>query len=166
FLADAQGLQVPFFVTSGALVLTAASAMAFLPETMRTQSDKLQPIGKSNDEESKPKIERTKLATTLGQWRTMLAKPDIQGISGVAFISGLLQGSYAVTTMVYISETLNFSPGEAGMMFTAAVLSMAAVTKPATDFSDWYVKDKGSNCRSALIAPGLGIAALATALRG
>lgn len=68
--------------------------------------------------------------------------------------------------MVYLSEILDFSPDEEGMIFTAAVLAMAAVTKPATEYSDWYVKEKTSNCRSTLIVPGLGIAALAMVVRG
>ena len=149
-------------------MLTAASAMAFLPETMRKRSDAANHdrSGKDGKGKSAPATKRTELAKTLNQWRTMLAKPDIQGISGVAFINGLLQGSYAVTTMIYISEVLDFPPSEAGMMFTAAVFAMAVMTKPATDFSDWYVKENKTNCRSTLIVPGLGMAALATGMRG
>mmetsp|Transcript_14609 Transcript_14609/g.31784 ORF Transcript_14609/g.31784 Transcript_14609/m.31784 type:complete len:603 (-) Transcript_14609:418-2226(-) len=174
FIADAYGLSIPFYITSGALMLTAASAMAFLPETMRKQEtiikrhvESEQVVeGKSVTTMSAAPIPKTTqmATTTLDHWRTMLTKPDIQGISSVSLVTGLVQGSYAVTTIIYASETLQMSPSEVGMMFTCAVLVMAAITKPATDFSDWW--HNNSNCRSLLIAPGLGLAALATGMRG
>mmetsp|Transcript_22189 Transcript_22189/g.53760 ORF Transcript_22189/g.53760 Transcript_22189/m.53760 type:complete len:283 (-) Transcript_22189:276-1124(-) len=160
FIADSYGLQYPFYITSGALMLTAASAMAFLPETKRKLGTSKSQTG--SDEVKEGKSEG--LMSAARQWREMLKNPDIQGISSVSYVTGLLQGAYAVTTVIYASETLMMSTGEVGMMFTAAVIGMAAVTKPATDFSDWF-HNKG-HCRSTLIIPGLGLAALATGMRG
>mmetsp|Transcript_8370 Transcript_8370/g.14666 ORF Transcript_8370/g.14666 Transcript_8370/m.14666 type:complete len:633 (+) Transcript_8370:28-1926(+) len=174
FVADAYGLQVPFFITSGALILTAVSAMVFLPETMRNKqhhNSNNATINNTNqqqatdDDGSKQKSAPEGETSTWDHWRTMLRKPDIQGISSASFVTGMTQGSYAVTTIMYMSETLQMSTTGVGVVFTAAVLSMAAVTKPATEFSDRYVRIK-ANCRSTLIVPGLGIAALATGMRG
>lgn len=97
-------------------MLTAASAMAFLPETLRKQETKIQ--SEKMDEgklaaklSAAPPTSKTTrmLTTTLYHWQTMLTKPGIQGISSVSFVTGVVQGSYAVTTIIYASKTLQMS---------------------------------------------------------
>ena len=86
-------------------------------------------------------------------WREMIKLPAIQGINGVTFNMGVLQGASPVTGILYATEVLDMSTGELGAMFTVCVLGMAVVVQPATTFSD-KVKN-----RSTMLLPGLVISA-------
>lgn len=175
FVAEAYGLQAPFLVTAGGFFAAAAAAMAFLPETMRkkkkqnaSQSKTMQEGAcddsvKEDGSQSTTSATMTTFTTTLGQWKTLLIKPEIQAINSASFIAGFGQGAAPVSFTIYATENLGMQPSELGLMFAAGMVCMAVVAQPAANFADRY-QTKG--CRSNLIIPGLALPALLVAIQG
>jgi len=156
FVAETYSLHTPFLVTATGLGCASLSAFLLLPETIRRRN-KQTSMGGSKDSE---KEEKTTPLTQ--QWLELLSFPSMQGISAVAFMSGVFQGSTPVTSILFATETLGMSAGELGIMFGVQIMAMSITIQPATALSDRY---RDTTCRSVIIMPGLVTSAVILAVQ-
>lgn len=158
FIAETYSLHAPFLVTATGMGLASLSALALLPETRRRELHK-----RVAKESTSQKVDGNKNITSVPQmWKQLFRIQSMQGISAVAFMSGMLQGAGPVTTILFATETLNMSPGELGIMFCFQILAMSVMIQPATALSDRY---RNTTCRSVLILPGLVVSAAILAVQ-
>jgi hypothetical protein len=168
-MAENYGLHSPFLLTSAGMAAASLYAAARLPETSRAiiAASAASPETSSKSGAAAPDVSAAKAETgqsallgAVAQWRVLLKAAPMQGITAVTFMTGVAQGASPVTTILFATEHLGMTTGELGIMFTAVVLSMAAVVKPATTLSD-----RLKQCRSAIMIPGFVISACALAVQ-
>lgn len=99
-VAEMYGIHVPFFICAAGMATGSVSALVFLPETLRRKSGTAADNG-----------EVKKVLPAWQQWRDMIKMAPIQGINGVTFMMGVLQGASPVTGILYATEVLEMSTG-------------------------------------------------------
>jgi len=150
FGAASYGAAAPFYAISGMLAASTVALALTCPETLRP------PAGGGGAASAGAPNAQLGLVE---QWRVLGSKPELQALFACNYAVGVREGGMAVTSFLFMYDTLQLSPQCVGFYMMSVVGSMLVCTRPAAWLSDRYADDRRMMMVPAYCTPPLVLAA-------